>query len=375
VGIKIVRRLIPQPSPRQGRERTVGRGIADALSARATGQTRPTDPRAVELYLRARAELRRFWGNHVVAAADLLEEAAAISPGSVPIMGALAYASVQAWVMQADPALLDRARAGLERGLALGPPEAILASASFRFNTGDAEGGAADLGTALVRAPMLGQAHETAGRILVEIGEVAAARSHFTTAIALDPTRAHLLDVDLARLDALEGWWERADRTLAAIIADPDRSISELGGLAQSRLAGWRGDRQLLATVAKTFAPRLGPFAGRMVEVVSRAAVTGDIESEMWPAFLHLFGGAGRPHRGQLMGLQLLSEMALVLGKVGPALDALEAADRMGLIDIVVLDRCPLFDRLTDEPRFQAVRGRVAERAARVLAAFRAAAG
>jgi serine/threonine-protein kinase len=222
---------------------------------------------------------------------------------------------------------------------------------------------------------MLGQAHETAGRILVEIGEVAAARSHFTTAIALDPTRAHLLELDLARLDALEGWWERADRTLAAIIADPDRSISELGGLTQSRLAGWRGDRQLLASVAKTFAPRLGPFAGHMVEVVSRAAVTGDIESEMWPAFLHLFSGAGRPQRGQLMGLQLLSEMALVLGKTGPALDALEAADRMGLIDIVVLDRCPLFDRLTDEPRFQALRGRVAERAARVLAAFRAAAG
>ena len=353
----------------------LGRGIAGALSARATGQTRPTDPRAVELYLRARAELRRFWGSHVQAAAELLEEAAAIAPGSVPIAGALAFASVQAWVMQTDPTLIERARAALERGLALGPPEAYLASATFRFNTGDSVGGAADLGTALLRAPMLGQAHEMAGRILVEVGEVAQARQHFTTATALDPTRAHLVSADLARLDALEGWWERADRALAVIVADPDRSIAQLGGIFQARLAGWRGDRRLMTTMAETFAPRLGPYAGKLLELASRAAETGSIDRAAWPTFLQVFGGAGRPQRGQLMGLQLLSEIAIVLGNTEAALDTLEAADRMGLIDIVVLDRCPLFDRVLDEPRFQAVRGRVAERAALVLAAFRSAAG
>ena len=159
------------------------------------------------------------------------------------------------------------------------------------------------------------------------------------------------------------------------LVADPDRSIAQLGGIFQARVAGWRGDRKLMSTMAETFAPRLGPYAGRLLEVVSQAAETGHIDRAVWPMFLQVFGGAGRPLRGQLMGLQLLSEIALVLGNPEAAIDALEVADRMGLIDIVVLDRCPLFDRVHDEPRFQALRGRVAERAARVLAAFRSAAG
>jgi serine/threonine-protein kinase len=277
--------------------------------------------------------------------------------------------------MQNDPALLERARAALERGMARGPPEAYLASAQYRFNIGDAPGGAADLGLALLRAPMLGQAHELAGRILVEVGEIARARQHFTTAIALDPTRAHIVNADLARLDALEGWWERADRALAAIAADPDPAIAQLGAIHQARLASWRGDRELMTAFAEHFAPRLDRHAGPVMEVVNRAAETGHIDRAAWPTVLQLLGDAGRPQRGQLIGMQLLAEIALALDDIEVALDTLEAADGRGLIDVVVLDRCPLFDRAVGEPRFVALRGRVAERAARVLAAFHSTAG
>jgi eukaryotic-like serine/threonine-protein kinase len=348
------------------------RGIASALSTRASSSTRPTDPRAVELYLRARSELRRFWGSHAHAAADLLEHALDLSPTSAPIAGALSWASVQAWVMMSEPQLFERAKKALDRGLATGHAEAYLASASFKLNTGDPIGAATDLGIALVRAPMLAQAHEVAGRILVEIDAATEARHHFETAAQLDPGRAHILSTDLARLDALEGAWDRAYQRIETIVADPDKSISQLGAIFQARFAGWRGDKDAIVKSAERFAPRMGTYASRLLEFVAQAASTGNIDAETWRMFVAKFGGTGQPLRSQLMGLQLLSELALVLGDPMLSIDTLEEADRLGLIDVVVLDKCPLYERVSAETSFRRCRDRVASRASRVLAAFRA---
>jgi len=347
-------------------------GIADALSTRATGTTRPTDPRAVDLYLRARTELRRFWGGHALSAAALLEQALELSPGSVPIAGALAYASVQAWVLQGEPMLLPRARAALERGLATGHPEAFLASASLHLNTNDPVAAARDLATALVRAPMLAQAHETAGRILVEVGDTVAARHHFETAAALDPTRAHINHTDLARLDALEGRWAAAEERVRGVVADPDPSISQLGAVFQARLATWRRDRDAMLVYAQRFASRMGGNAGRLMEFLRDAVGNGVADPEAGRKLMTMFGGDGRPLRNQLIGMQLLAEIALVVGQEPLALDTLAAAEQIGLMDVVILDRCPLFDTVSDTARLREIRDRVATRAARVLHAFRA---
>jgi hypothetical protein len=72
------------------------------------------------------------------------------------------------------------------------------------------------------------------------------------------------------------------------------------------------------------------------------------------------------------MGLQLLSEGALMFDKFGIALDTLEVAAQRGLMDRVWLDHCPLFLKVAKLPRYQALRAQVAERAARVLAVLRA---
>ena len=125
---------------------------------------------------------------------------------------------------------------------------------------------------------------------------------------------------------------------------------------------------------AQRFAERMGSHS-KLVEFISRAAVDGAIEDTVWRSFLDAFGGPGRPLRGHLMGLQLLSEMSLILGNDNPALESLEAADQIGFLDIFVLDRCPLFDRISQTPRFHNLRVRVEARAASVLAAFRSTAG
>jgi serine/threonine-protein kinase len=349
----------------------LARGIADALSTRATGTTRPTDPRAVDLYLRARAEMRRFWGPHMLAATDLLEKAVEHAPTSTPILGAFAYASVQSWVMRGTAELRARAEANLARGLASGAGEAFLASAQFAFNRDDYQRGAHDLATALVRAPMLGQAHELAGRILVEVDTPATARHHFDTACALEPNRAQLIAVDLARIDALEGNWPSAERRVAGLADDPDPAIAQFGFITTNRLLnGWRNNRETIEAIAERIPRRMGETPMHTIEFVRVLKTSADVDSTAWRDYLAP-RGPDSPLRPHLISLQILGELALVFGRKDLALDAIGHAADIGLMDITWLDHCPLFLEVRSRPELAKIRLKVQARASRVLAAFR----
>jgi hypothetical protein len=100
-------------------------------------------------------------------------------------------------------------------------------------------------------------------------------------------------------------------------------------------------------------------------------AKTGGLDATAWQRFLAQYGGVDQPIRQQLMGLQLLTEGALIFDRHDIALDTLASADQRGLIDRVWLDRCPLFQKVHQMPRFIVTRDHVANRAARVLSAFR----
>jgi serine/threonine-protein kinase len=351
----------------------LGRGIATALSARATGGDRPTDPRAVELYLRARAELRRFWADHTENAVDLLEQAAACAD-SPPILGALAYACVQAWIMRGDPALAQRAEEAIERGLPSGHGEAFLAASSYKLNQGDLEGAVTALRHALVRAPMSAPAHETAGKILIEVNARAEGRFHLETALALDPGRASVIGVDLSRLDALEGNWASATASCRRLLDDLDPSVVQLGAIVTARLAGWRNDRPAMVEAVSRFAARVESDA-HLLAFFKQSMITGQLDLAQWNQLDQRFTRRDRPQRMQILGLQLMTELAILLGHDDLAIRALAKAADLGLIDITWLDGCPLFAPLTVDLRWCAIRDAVALRADRVLAAFRAAAG
>jgi serine/threonine-protein kinase len=351
------------------------RDIAAALSTRATGSsTRPTDPRAVELYLRARAEQRRFWSPHQSAAADLLEKAAEYAPTSGPILGAYAHATVLAWVLRGLPDMAERARDALQRGLATGHGEAYLASAQYHFNQGEFERGGRDLGIALLRAPMSAPAHELAGNILSEIEGQVAARHHFEIAVGLDPGRTHVISSYLTRLDALDGNYEAADRRIEELVANSDVSVSQIGRIMEARLAGWRGRREQVVAAARNFTTRMGGGVEELTELITTGLATGNIDAERWAhAWLRYEGERDRPVRQQLMGIQLITEILVMIGKPDSALDTLETAARTGLMDLLWLDACPMFAPLSTNPRFRSVRAKVADRATMVLAAFHAA--
>jgi len=350
----------------------LARGIAQALSTRAAEATRPTDPRAVEHYLRARAEMRHFWGFHVMRAAEQLEKAVEYAPTSPPILGAYAFAAVMAWVMSSVPDAAERARKALDRALPYGHGEAYLAAASYWTNQGDPERGAHNLGIALVRAPMSAHAQELAGRIVVEVEGLVTARHHFETAIGLDPGRAQIVASDLARLEALSGQWDSADARVASLLADSDPAMVQLGHVLRARFAAWRGRGDDMLESAALFAPRMGEGASRISEFMSQLARTGTVAPDAWQRFLGQFSGADQPQRQQLMGLQLLSEGALMFDRFDVALDTLSVAASRGLMDRVWLDHCPLFLKVAKQPRYLDLRVQVAQRAQRVLAAFRA---
>ncbi len=346
-------------------------GIASALSARAVASTKPTDPRAVELYLRARAELRRFWGSHADTAASLLEQAVELAPTSAPILAAYAVAAVQAWVMRGEAALLPRAETALERGLATGHGEAFLASAQYHFNLRNPERGAADLARALVRTPMSAQSHELAAKILVEIDGLTSARVHYETARGLDPGRSQVIDADLARIDVLEGNWAESERRIAGLMADPDPSIQQLGWVGKSRMAVWRGNREALLEVSRTFLKRLNPNATNILVGVGELERDGKLNTEAWKAAITMFNASGMPLRQLLVRTQVFTEIAAAFGERELAMLGLHQLENNGFIDITWLDNCPLLNPLVDDPRFIQIRRTVGDRASRVLAAFR----
>ena len=324
----------------------------------------------VQQYLRARAEMRGFWGSHVARAAELLDEAMQLAPNSAAIAGAYALACVQSWVMSASPAGAQRARAALARALPMGHGDAFLASYYYWSNQRDPLRGAADLGRAIARMPMSGLAQEFAGRLLAEVDGVAAAREHFTTAIELEPGRSAIISADLARLDGLSGAWPQADARVAALVSDQRAGIVELGHVIRARLAAWRGDVRTMMESVSMFTPQINESAARLATTLSVLHASGALDPEAWRWFLAQFEGGDQPQRQHLMTLQVLAECALALDRVDTGLDVLRAAVERGLVDRVWFAHCPLFGKLAHERGFVAMRSEVATRAEQLLAAF-----
>ncbi|MCW5807336.1 MAG: protein kinase [Deltaproteobacteria bacterium] len=352
----------------------LGHQVAETVSARASERSaaeRPTDPRAVELYLAARTELRKFWANHAVRAVELLERAVELAPASPQVLGAYALAAVHLWVRSPDPVALQRAERAVERAHAVGHPEALLAAGMLALNRGDLDGAVAGIGGALVRAPMLGTAHEYAARILIEVGAIADARNHFGIATALDPGRAQLIDVDLSRADALDGDWDGAHRRATALGASSEPAFAFMGAMTLARLACWRRDREELLAMGSRLRPHLHNDPTGIAKFLFTYFEEHRVDAPELEAAIGRVDDPNRPRRPALIGLQRIAEVAAFVDRADLALAALRSADGVGLLDVVWLDRCPILDGLRADPAFTAVRNRVAARAARVLTAFR----
>ncbi len=351
----------------------LAKGIAGALSTRAVEQTSAIDQDAVDYYLRARAELRRFWGEHAGLATELLEKAAAIAPSSQPILSALAFASVARWTRSGKPEMLPRATAAVQRALATGYGESFLASSNLKFNLGDLHGGGYDLGVALARAPMSAQAHEAVARILVEVDAVGEALRHFDMAVGLDAGRAQMLQADLARVDALRGDWAMAERRFSALVNDPDLPIMQFGSVIEARIALWRGDLPRVFAAVSRLPARFRGGTFDLLGVHQKWATTGEFDAASWVAHIDELSRDTGPQRTQLAAFQRTIEVSAAMQQEAATEYGLRAASAYGLIDVLWTEACPVFAPFKHARWYGEVVAEIRARAAGVLAAFRAA--
>jgi serine/threonine-protein kinase len=203
------------------------RAVAQALTVDLTAPARaaPTNPAAIEVYLRARQALRQNWkGNGDLArGAALFEEARALAPDDPSVLAGYAMARARLLVYGGRRQASERelARGAAERVIAIAPHlgESWLALACVRWTESDVERTVEALRAALTRALGLAKAHDLLGHILLEIGHLEEAIFRFETTLELDPAEL-TARMEIARAHAYLGAWDACDALLGVPLED-----------------------------------------------------------------------------------------------------------------------------------------------------------
>jgi TolB-like protein/tRNA A-37 threonylcarbamoyl transferase component Bud32 len=345
--------------------------IAEALTIAGAPKARvaPSDPVAIDLYLRATHEYRKFWLEDVKRAVDLYEQALERAPHDPTILAACARARARIAFFGGEGAatMLQLAVQAAERAVAGAPElgESWVALATVRFMGGDAAGAVRAAVTALGKSKGLAPAHEMLGRILVEAGRTDDALIHLRTALSIDPSNT-VLRFELARAYALLGNWPEAERYMDVPVKLPGEVVSRY--LFRTRLCLWRGEGHPDLDDPPVLGPEMGAL-GNPAELRNLQRTRELTES--YRAGLDAGARRGEPHsRRRTLFFQINTEVYAYVFEIDHALAALAEAIESGLIDLFWLDRCPVLDAVRKDGRFAPLRAEVAERADRIIAAL-----
>ncbi len=265
----------------------------------------------------------------------------------------------------------ERARTLATRALELEPEqaEALVALAVLHLHNNEADAAIRYLRQGLAVAPNSVEALDWLGRIMAEVGRVDEGITLLRRATAIDPDQLNAR-FQIARIQAILGNQEAMNNALGELPTHPGDVASWM--IIRVRDAMWRRDletarsiEQLAATVS------LSPAARHAVEYLLKVPLGGS-EAYANPAFLDevLPVDASRSPRRASFNAQIRAEFLAAIHHYPEAIEALRSGDGNGLIDIVWLDRCPLFAPLRSDPNFQNLRARVALRATRVVEAI-----
>jgi serine/threonine-protein kinase len=346
--------------------------IADSLTVRRMAAAREGthDSGAIDLYLRARHEYHQGWVSNVGTSVALFEEALKRAPNDPRILSGFALAQMRRLGNEdSSEGAAHVALRAAERALRAAPQagEPRVALATYHLVMGDYASAAREVNDALRRAPSLPDVHDLCGRMLVEVGRPEEGISFLERALLLEP-RMYRARGDIARVSGLMGDWSRADELYAS--SPVDEAERSFVWFLRARLAMWRSDADW-AKVARSQIAGASPFP--LSAVVD--AICEGIERRTAPeAVLHVLESmekiTGRVRRRPVFYRQLKAEVLAHAGDGEGAILAIEEAATLGLIDLVWLDHCPLFEGLRTVPRVVAARRLVSERAERVLEAF-----
>jgi eukaryotic-like serine/threonine-protein kinase len=337
--------------------------IAEALTVDHKAQTRvaPSDPAAIDLYLRARHEYRKVWPEHQKRALDLFEQAEAIAPAEPMLLAAKAMALARRSFFTGERA--DRAREVAEHAVEAAPKlaESRLALGSVLLQCGESVEAIRELRQAVMRGPGLAEAHGALGRLLAEVGAMDEGIRRLEAATTLDPL-APIANTALARSYALIGSFDRADALLARAAETESQGYY---AAPRARFALWRRD----GARAEALLQDIGDPKSHTAVTRTLLAIALCVRAP--ERRLSLPTPPDGNARSNAFLFQLEAEGRALTGDIDRALDALRRSTAAGLIDLSWLERCPVFTALRVDARFAPIREQVAERAREILEAYR----
>ena len=330
--------------------------LAGRLSARAPADvgTALTEPKAVELYLRAR-HAESVFDRPVSEAAALYEQALEIEPKSPMLLVGYAMCVTRG---APDPLRIDRAQRAAEEAIRLAPDlaDAHAALAQMLFAANDNLGAARSVVQSLALGPSQPNACSLVGALFAEMGDDAPARRFLQLTTALEP-RLVVARINLARLLSLLGEHAEADALLS--------QTAPVGGstywMTRARIAMTRDDEHRSAEAQRILTSAF-PLYERLLD---RRAPMAEIEALLGPV------GGVLPHsaaRRRAWKLQVQAEVSAFRGDLDAAEQLVVRADESDLFDLLWLARHPLVAVLRGRPDYDRVRAHVEARAEAVRA-------
>lgn len=348
----------------------IARALTTELGHKA--RTRASDPEAEDLFLRGRFLMRRGWLEVVREAVELLGRAHERAPDDARIMGTYALALARIYGTESfGRETADRARTLATRAAELDPmqPEAKVALAIVHLQHQEVDAAVRYFRAALAVGPNSVDALDWLARVMAEVGRVDDAFALFRQVNAIDPETVQARH-QVARVRAIIGDRAGMLEALGDIPSHPGDIASWF--IIQTRDLVWRRDLAGAKRMSELLASVTVPASARFALEHMLLVPLGQDALVRDRAFLDrvLPVDASRPPRRASFNAQLRAEMLSFFGFKVEALEALRSCDANGLIDIVWLDRCPLFDPFRSEPDFTTIQNRVALRAQRVTAAL-----
>jgi eukaryotic-like serine/threonine-protein kinase len=342
----------------------VAQSIADALTVGMHSPARQavSDPRAIELYLRARSEFRLWEAPD--AAIELLEKAHRLAPEDATILASYARARSRRWyfIGGADEGRVARELA--QRAIAKAPErgETWLALAHVRWVECDDVSAARLLRTALSKSPLLADAHELFGELLLEVADIDDAIGRLDTALSLDSSLRTRFTI--SRALGLQQRW--ADARARFELPPEDEQARTGASAMRARLALWQAEPRALVAIE----PLPTAAATDYVRVVANVLSRGSLSSEDFAFVEQHLARVEQAARFAAFKRQLAAELFCAADDTRLAQVAIHEAVDLGLVDENWMRHCPALSRLRHTTPFARALEVVAERAERVRRAL-----
>jgi eukaryotic-like serine/threonine-protein kinase len=327
---------------------------------------------AVELYMRARAQARRFdlGGLGPDGAEQLVARCLEQAPGFAPALATRALVLARLWSIYGegkdDAHWPARCREAVAQALELAPeqPETQLAAGLMHCEHGHYRAAAEALREALRLAPTYAAAHAHLGALQCEAGRAQEGYRHLTMAVELEPSDPRSL-LSAALYHAQRGDYSQASGMLERLVAE-DAATQGAIAMIYLRMSLWRGRADQVRALQRAWGiieqpqKRLlellgGVFLGRVGVAALGEALEDAMQRDPSPRF------ASTIH-------QLATEALAARGELDVAFEYLRRAAKDVLVDVDWLAHCPALNDLRAQPGFAPLAMQVRQRAAVIWA-------